>query len=47
VAVSRLHIWAWRFARRRIVGFIGRKGHDVYMFDAKELEVVFRGRQCR
>lgn len=42
--IMRLHIWAWRFASRRIVGVIGRKGSDMYMYRVEDLEVVFRGR---
>lgn len=38
---------AWKFVRRRLVGVIGRKGSDMYMYLPEDLEVIFRGRQCR
>lgn len=36
-----LHRWAWRFASRRIVCVIARKGADVYMLAPDQMEVVW------
>jgi len=36
-----LHRWAWKFACRRIVCVIARKGTDVYMLSPVQMEIVW------
>lgn len=43
--MCRVALWVYyRWAYPRLIGYIARKGSDVYMLAPEQVEVIYRGR---